>query len=213
MEETLIFYSSTEWYLRVIGSTWCKLIGLFIFPSHFRLYCKLVTDIETPPLVIPFVHTWMQDLMPIGNKFPTILKNVSFFQFLLHSFGVTAFTFICCYCNQILLLRILVEIFHVVHTIATLMSKFEDLNMFISFTCLDDVSLQIFVTCLISAKLQLIVIFPRYLSWLEILFELDDLLKQNYINFASKSKLYDAIVVRVGQHMRIMKGVSPTSCS
>lgn len=29
--------------------------------------------------MVPFVHTGMQDLMPIGSKFPTVSKKVSFF--------------------------------------------------------------------------------------------------------------------------------------
>lgn len=35
--------------------------------------------------------------------------------------------------------------------------------------------------------------------------ELDDLVKENAENFASKAELYDAIAVRVGQRMQMMK--------
>jgi hypothetical protein len=35
--------------------------------------------------------------------------------------------------------------------------------------------------------------------------ELDDLVKENTLNFASKAELYDAIAVRVGQRMQMMK--------
>lgn len=38
---------------------------------------RLISDVETPPLVVPFVHTGMQDLMPIGSKFPSVSKKVS----------------------------------------------------------------------------------------------------------------------------------------
>ncbi|XP_024391263.1 uncharacterized protein [Physcomitrium patens] len=38
---------------------------------------RLVTDVERTPLVVPFVHVGMQDLMPIGSKFPAVKKKVS----------------------------------------------------------------------------------------------------------------------------------------
>lgn len=40
------------------------------------VYCRLVTDVERTPLVVPFVHVGMQDLMPIGSKFPAVKKKV-----------------------------------------------------------------------------------------------------------------------------------------
>lgn len=79
---------------------------------------RLVTDVEKTPLVVPFVHTGMQDLMPVGSKFPKVSKKVS---------------------------------------------------------------------VLIGDPI-----------------ELDDLVKEN-TEFFSKSELYDAIAVRVGQRMQVMK--------
>ncbi|CAK9225053.1 unnamed protein product [Sphagnum troendelagicum] len=38
---------------------------------------RLVTDVEKTPVVIPFVHTGMQEMMPIGSKFPSIHKKVT----------------------------------------------------------------------------------------------------------------------------------------
>ncbi|KAG0610808.1 hypothetical protein M758_7G093000 [Ceratodon purpureus] len=37
---------------------------------------RLIKDVERTPLVIPFVHTGMQDVMPIGSKFPSPGKKV-----------------------------------------------------------------------------------------------------------------------------------------
>lgn len=37
---------------------------------------RLVADVETTPLVIPFVHSGMQDMMPIGSKLPATGKKV-----------------------------------------------------------------------------------------------------------------------------------------
>lgn len=34
-------------------------------------------DADTVPTVIPFVHTGMQEIMPIGTNFPRIGKQVS----------------------------------------------------------------------------------------------------------------------------------------
>ncbi|KAF9622058.1 hypothetical protein IFM89_029342 [Coptis chinensis] len=38
---------------------------------------RLVMDADNVPLVVPFVHTGMQDIMPIGSKFPKIGKTVT----------------------------------------------------------------------------------------------------------------------------------------
>lgn len=38
--------------------------------------CRLVLDADKIPLVVPFVHTGMQDVMPIGAKIPRIGKTV-----------------------------------------------------------------------------------------------------------------------------------------
>lgn len=40
--------------------------------------CRLIKDVERTPLVIPFVHIGMQDVMPIGSKFPSPGKKVDF---------------------------------------------------------------------------------------------------------------------------------------
>ncbi|KAJ7555685.1 hypothetical protein O6H91_05G050700 [Diphasiastrum complanatum] len=37
---------------------------------------RLIYDAENTPLVVPFVHTGMQEVMPIGSKFPAIGKKV-----------------------------------------------------------------------------------------------------------------------------------------
>ena len=46
-------------------------VGLFEI-----MKCRLIKDVERTPLVIPFVHTGMQDVMPIGSKFPYPGKKV-----------------------------------------------------------------------------------------------------------------------------------------
>ncbi|KAJ4967950.1 hypothetical protein NE237_014651 [Protea cynaroides] len=38
---------------------------------------RLVMDADTMPAVVPFVHTGMQDMMPIGSSFPKIGKTVT----------------------------------------------------------------------------------------------------------------------------------------
>ncbi|XVE89643.1 hypothetical protein DITRI_Ditri20bG0012200 [Diplodiscus trichospermus] len=38
---------------------------------------RLVLDGDTAPIVLPFVHTGMQDVMPIGSNFPRIGKTVT----------------------------------------------------------------------------------------------------------------------------------------
>ncbi|XP_042517256.1 tafazzin [Macadamia integrifolia] len=38
---------------------------------------RLVMDADTMPVVVPFVHTGMQDIMPIGSSFPKIGKTVT----------------------------------------------------------------------------------------------------------------------------------------
>ncbi|KAK1388452.1 Tafazzin [Heracleum sosnowskyi] len=38
---------------------------------------RLVLDADIVPMVVPFVHTGMQDIMPIGAKFPRIGKTVT----------------------------------------------------------------------------------------------------------------------------------------
>ncbi|KAJ3696410.1 hypothetical protein LUZ61_000115 [Rhynchospora tenuis] len=37
---------------------------------------RLVMDADAMPIVLPFVHSGMQDIMPVGTKFPNIGKNV-----------------------------------------------------------------------------------------------------------------------------------------
>lgn len=39
-------------------------------------WCRLVLDTDNTPMVLPFVHTGMQDVMPIGANFPRIGKTV-----------------------------------------------------------------------------------------------------------------------------------------
>lgn len=39
---------------------------------------RLVLDADTMPMVIPFVHTGMQEIMPVGAKIPRIGKTVSY---------------------------------------------------------------------------------------------------------------------------------------
>ncbi|XP_028780902.1 tafazzin [Neltuma alba] len=38
---------------------------------------RLVLDSDSVPIVVPFVHTGMQDIMPIGAKFPRVGKTVT----------------------------------------------------------------------------------------------------------------------------------------
>lgn len=41
------------------------------------LHNRLILDADNVPMVVPFVHTGMQDVMPIGATFPRIGKTVS----------------------------------------------------------------------------------------------------------------------------------------
>lgn len=47
-------------------------IDLLIFFKHYRL----VLDADNSPMVVPFVHTGMEEVMPIGAKFPRVGKTV-----------------------------------------------------------------------------------------------------------------------------------------
>lgn len=45
--------------------------------TFVQIWCfRLVIDADTVPIVLPFVHSGMQDIMPIGTKFPNIGKRV-----------------------------------------------------------------------------------------------------------------------------------------
>lgn len=46
------------------------------FNSTFLEECRLVLDADNIPMVVPFVHSGMQEVMPIGSKFPKIGKRV-----------------------------------------------------------------------------------------------------------------------------------------
>lgn len=60
-------------------------------------------------------------------------------------------------------------------------------------------------TSLTSAYLLLIMSFAQVSVLIGDPIELDDLVKGNTEEFASKAELYDAIAVRVGQRMQVMK--------
>lgn len=45
--------------------------------------CRLVLDADKIPMVVPFVHTGMQDVMPIGAKIPRIGKTVMILSILI----------------------------------------------------------------------------------------------------------------------------------
>lgn len=51
---------------------------LGVFVQYFLCIDRLVLDADNVPMVVPFVHTGMQDIMPIGAKFPRIGKTVNF---------------------------------------------------------------------------------------------------------------------------------------
>lgn len=40
-------------------------------------FCRLVLDADNTPIVVPFVHTGMQEVMPVGAMFPRVGKTVS----------------------------------------------------------------------------------------------------------------------------------------
>uniref|UniRef100_M1CAT4 Tafazzin family protein n=1 Tax=Solanum tuberosum TaxID=4113 RepID=M1CAT4_SOLTU len=42
---------------------------------------RLILDADNLPIVIPFVHTGMQDIMPVGAKLPRIGKTVCNYHF------------------------------------------------------------------------------------------------------------------------------------
>lgn len=45
---------------------------------YCNLLCfRLILDADTLPMVVPFVHTGMQDIMPVGASVPRIGKTVS----------------------------------------------------------------------------------------------------------------------------------------
>lgn len=47
----------------------------------FFVLNRLVLDADNVPIVVPFVHTGMQDIMPVGAKLPRIGKTVCIFYF------------------------------------------------------------------------------------------------------------------------------------
>lgn len=51
------------WVYKIIASA-------YIFP-------RLILDADNMPIVVPFVHTGMQEVMPVGAKFPRVGKTVS----------------------------------------------------------------------------------------------------------------------------------------
>lgn len=54
-----------------------------IFNSCMLVLNRLVLDADNIPMVVPFVHTGMQEVMPIGATFPRIGKTVSIQSILL----------------------------------------------------------------------------------------------------------------------------------
>jgi monolysocardiolipin acyltransferase len=57
------------------------ILQLFISNALLYMYiwCRLALDAgDIPPIVLPFVHSGMQEIMPIGRKFPSMRKRVSF---------------------------------------------------------------------------------------------------------------------------------------
>ncbi|GER34573.1 phospholipid/glycerol acyltransferase family protein [Striga asiatica] len=49
-------------------------IGINVFAFFFL---RLVLDADNVPIVVPFVHTGMQEVMPVGAKFPRVGKTVT----------------------------------------------------------------------------------------------------------------------------------------
>ncbi|KAK4406684.1 Tafazzin [Sesamum angolense] len=49
----------------------------FSHPEEDDVKRRLVLDADNIPMVVPFVHTGMQDVMPVGAKFPRIGKTVT----------------------------------------------------------------------------------------------------------------------------------------
>lgn len=47
-----------------------------IFTFIFSYPARLVLDADNTPIVVPFVHTGMQEVMPIGANFPRIGQAV-----------------------------------------------------------------------------------------------------------------------------------------
>lgn len=52
---------------------WCISFGICCV---WYLFSRLITDADNIPIVIPFVHTGMQDIMPVGAQVPRIGKEV-----------------------------------------------------------------------------------------------------------------------------------------
>lgn len=55
-----------------------------LVPNILCVIIRLVLDAGKAPLVLPFVHSGMQEVMPIGSKFPSIRKRVDFLK---HIYG------------------------------------------------------------------------------------------------------------------------------
>lgn len=55
--------------------TFLVFFGHYVYHS-ISIPGRLILDADTVPTVIPFVHTGMHEIMPIGAKFPTIGKTV-----------------------------------------------------------------------------------------------------------------------------------------
>jgi monolysocardiolipin acyltransferase len=54
---------------------------------------RLILDADTLPMVVPFVHTGMQDIMPVGASVPRIGKTVSISESPIFSSSFVAFIF------------------------------------------------------------------------------------------------------------------------
>lgn len=53
-----------------------RIFSFCLLTFAVRLRCRLVMDADSIPVVIPFVHTGMQEIMPVGKKFPMVGKQV-----------------------------------------------------------------------------------------------------------------------------------------
>lgn len=73
-----------EVFLKIqIFGNFCKVLltlilkfKLSLFIILYQYHGRLILDADTIPTVIPFVHTGMQEIMPIGAKIPKIGKTV-----------------------------------------------------------------------------------------------------------------------------------------
>ena len=71
-----LFMSYSSLY-DILGMQSPRLLWVHKIIAFAYKFCRLVLDADNTPIVVPFVHTGMQEVMPVGAVFPRVGKTVS----------------------------------------------------------------------------------------------------------------------------------------